>query len=167
MVPDRFGRRPAVFTQVLGSLARRHDTQPTSASPVDHFADQCRLVAIGQTVDKSCRLSLSCQQRSGQRIRLDINHDQVPPVLSTQPGVFDSRGRMPCGIDNNIQPVCCDQRLAVVGDVCGTCRERPAKIGCFQLLVFPTCVQHGLSDTAWQEISYRQDVQAFRETGLR
>ena len=51
VAPHRVGRRRVVHRQVLGALARGDHLEPAGARPVDHLADQRRLVAVRQRVD--------------------------------------------------------------------------------------------------------------------
>ena len=68
MAPYRLRCRGVIGRQVLGALAGGHHLEPGGARPVDHLADQRRLVAIGQGIDDAGRPRARRQKRPGQRV---------------------------------------------------------------------------------------------------
>ena len=124
MIPDRVRGRGGVLRQVLGALAGGHDAEAAGAGPVDHLADQRRLVAIGHRIDQPGAVELLDQIGAGQNVGLDIHHDHVATVLGRQQGVADAGRRMAGRIDHHVEAVGADQRLAILGDAGPARRQR-------------------------------------------
>ena len=51
----------------------------------------------------------------GQNIGLDVHHHDMAAVLRRQQGMADACGGVARGLDHHVQPVCADQRVAVIG----------------------------------------------------
>ena len=93
MRPDGVRRRLVIRGQVLGALARGDHLEAGGAAPVDHLADQRRLVAIRERIDDAGCGCLPREQRSCQRVGFDVDHHDMLPVLATGEDVTDARRR--------------------------------------------------------------------------
>ena len=96
MLPDSVGCHRVVGRQIFGSLACRGDRKPGGARPIDQFAGQRRLVAVGERIDDALRARLLGQQRPRQHIGFDIDHDDVLSGCDRGVGVRDT-GRRAAG----------------------------------------------------------------------
>src|SRR3546814_2295153 len=66
-----------VGRQVLSSLAGGDDRKAAGARPVDHLGDKRRLVAVGEAVDDARLGRLGREQRTCERVGLDVHHHHV------------------------------------------------------------------------------------------
>ena len=109
--------------------ARRRHVEAAGPRPVDQIADQRRLVAIGQRIDDAGLARLLRQHRPGERIRLDIDHNDRLAVAARQQDMLHARRRIAGGVDHQIDRLLGEQRLDIVGNPCGAGAERRAEIG--------------------------------------
>jgi hypothetical protein len=118
---------------VARALAGGDHLEAAGARPVDLLADQRRLVAPGEAVDHARRLRPPGEQRPGERVRLDVDHDDVLAVRDRGERVADARLRDPGRLDDYLDLRTGDQRRRVVADVgtAGLARfgERGRRIG--------------------------------------
>ncbi len=77
MLPHAVRRDGVIGRQIFGALAGGRDLEARRARPVDHFGNQRRLIAIGHRIDHAGRARLAGELGAGQRIGLDIDHDDV------------------------------------------------------------------------------------------
>ena len=121
MRPDRLGRRGVIARQVLGALAGSDDLEAAGARPVDHLADQGRLVAVSHGIDHAGLPAALGQERPRQHVGLDVDHDDVLAVLGGGQGVGDARGRVAGGVDHDVdlsvKPRAGNQRQAVLQEL--------------------------------------------------
>ncbi len=90
MSHTRVGRGAVVVRLVARALAGGDHLEAAGARPVDVLADQRRLVAPGEAVDDARGLRLARQQRTGERIRLDVDHDDVLAVRDRRERMADA-----------------------------------------------------------------------------
>ena len=102
MRPDIVRGDGVIGRQVLGALAGGDDLEPAGARPIDQLAGQRRLVAIGQRIDDALRPRLLGQQRPGQHIGLDIDHDDVLAGGDRGPGMDDAGRRAAGRLDDHL-----------------------------------------------------------------
>ena len=106
------GFRLVIVRLVAGALARRNHLETAGARPIDVLADQRRLVAPGEAVNDARCLRLAGEQRTRQRIGLDVHHDDVLAVLDRFQRVHDpglgNTGRLDDHLDAGMR----DHRLA-------------------------------------------------------
>ena len=79
-VPDIAGRRLVIVRLVARAFAGRDHLEAAGARPIDMLADQRRLIAPGEAVDHARFLRLAREQRARERIRLDVDHDDMLAV---------------------------------------------------------------------------------------
>ena len=84
-LPHRVGSGPMIGRVVARALAGGDHLEAAGARPVDVLADERGLVAPGQRVDDARLARLARQQRPGQRVGLDVDHDDVLAVPRSPP----------------------------------------------------------------------------------
>ena len=167
MAPHAIGCRCMVRRQVLGALAGGDDFKSRRARPVDHFANQCRLVTVGQRIDDARFGRAPRQQRPGQRIGLDIDHDDMLAVLATRQYMGNARRRIAGGIDDDFEVPVADQRLGIVGNVRGAADERLLEVVRRELFVLPAHPPQRLPGTFRIEVGDTQQMNSRRARNLR
>ena len=115
--PDGFRRRLSEMRQPLVAAASRRDVEARSARPVDQFADQRRLVAIGQAVDHARRGGALGQHRAAQSIRLDGDHDHMLAVAESFQRMLGGSDRIAGRLDDDLDVGLADQGLPIVGEM--------------------------------------------------
>ncbi len=86
------------------------------ARPVDHFADQRRLIAIGERVDDARLRRAARKQRAGERIGLHVYHHDVLAVFAARERMAYAGGGAARRIDRDFDGVRPDHRERVVRD---------------------------------------------------
>jgi hypothetical protein len=94
-------------------LCRRDDPEPAGPRPVDVLANQRRLVAPRQRVDDSGLSALPRQQRSGQGIGLDVDHDDMLAVRNRRLAQLDAGSGIARRLDHHVDLGMADQRHGV------------------------------------------------------
>ena len=112
---------------VARALAGGDHLEAAGARPVDVLADQRRLVAPGEAVDDARGLRLARQQRTGERIGLHIDHDDVLAVRDRRERMADAGGRNAGRLDDHLDLGARDQRLGIVRDMGAAGLERVAE----------------------------------------
>ena len=110
-VPDVVGIGLVIVRLVARALAGRDHLEAAGARPVDVLADQRRLVAPGEAVDHARGLGLAREQRAGERIGLDVDHDDVLAVLDRFDRVDDAGLGDAGRLDDHLDAGMRDQRL--------------------------------------------------------
>ena len=118
MLPDAVWRNGVIGGEVLCALAGGDDLEAARPRPVDLLGDQRRLVAIGHRIDDALVARLSRQQRPGEHVGLDIDHDDRRPRLDRGERVGDAGGGVARRLDHDIDGARVGGRLAV-GDEAG------------------------------------------------
>src|SRR5438874_13395243 len=77
MLPDTFRRHVVIGRQIFGALAGGDDAKAGGARPIHHLRGQRRLIAVGERVDHAGLARFLSQQRPGQHVGLDIDHDHM------------------------------------------------------------------------------------------
>jgi hypothetical protein len=90
--------------QILGSLAGGGDLEAARARPIDQFAGQRRLIAIGERIDDPAGPRLLGQERPGQHIGFDVDHDDVLAGGDRRARVGNPRWRTAGRLDNDLDP---------------------------------------------------------------
>ena len=106
-----------IFGQVFGALAGGDHLEAAGARPIDHLADERRLVAVGQRIDQARRRRFARHERPGERIGFHVDHDHVPARLAGQARMAQAGAWIAGGFDHHVEPVGPDQRLGIVGNV--------------------------------------------------
>ena len=97
---------------VARALAGRDHLEAAGARPVDVLADQRRLVAPGQRVDDAGGLGALRQQGAGQRVGLDVDHDDVLAVRDRRERMRDAGARHAGRLDDHLDARVGDHRIA-------------------------------------------------------
>ena len=108
-----------VFRQVFRAFPCCNHAKSAGACPVHQFADQCRLVAVGQRIDDAGAFRLARQGDAGQHVGFDVHHDDVFALRDGAAGVRDAGGRVAGGFDHDFQIGCCHHRHGVIGEARG------------------------------------------------
>ena len=116
MSPHRVGRRRVIGRQVLRAFARGDDVETRRARPVDHLADQRRLVAIRERVDDAGVGRALREQRTGERVGFDVDHHHVLAVAAAREHMTDACGGIAGRVDDDLGLRSGDRRVRVVGD---------------------------------------------------
>ena len=88
MLPHAVRRDRVIGRQIFGAFAGRRDGEARGARPVDHLGNQRRLVAVSERIDDASGARLAREPGAGQRVGLDIDHDDMLAGV-------DRRDRMP------------------------------------------------------------------------
>ncbi len=154
------------FGQVLGALARGHDFEAAGARPVHHLADQGRLVAVGQRIDDAGLARAARQQRAGQRVGLDVDHDDVLAVFAAGQHVADARGRLPGGVDHDVDVGAGDDGLDVVAEIDLAGLERVGGAGGIERAGRPAHPGKRRPGPVGRQVRHRHQPDARRARGL-
>ena len=152
------GRR-VVLGQVLRALAGGDHLEPRGAAPVDHLADQRRLVAVGERVDDAGLPRAPREQRARERVGFDVDHHDVLAVRAAGEHVTDARRRMAGRVDDDLDLRRGNERERVVGDEGGAGlrgggeRSRPHSVAapsrCARAMPWRDPAQDRRSPTTW------------------
>ena len=154
-----------VAGQILGPLACRDDRETASASPVDHLADQRRLIAVGERVDDAGLARASGQQGTGERVGLDVDHDHMDPVGDGRERKADAGARVPGGVDHDVGRAAGDQGLGIVGEPGAATLERLARAP-NNPLCLPAGARQVLARALRRQVGDSNEMQARRGAGL-
>jgi hypothetical protein len=102
MRPDIVGGDHVVGRQVFGSLAGGSNLKAAGPRPIDQLADERRLVAIGERIDDALRPRLLGEQRPGEHVGFDIDHDDMFFCGDRGAGMGNARGRDPGCFDDDL-----------------------------------------------------------------
>ena len=102
MLPDAVGSDGVVGREVLRALAGGDDLEAAGARPVDLLGDQRRLVAIGHRIDDALVAGFPREQRSGEHVGLDIDHDDRRPRLDRGERMRDAGGGIARRLDDDV-----------------------------------------------------------------
>ena len=98
---------------VARALAGGDHREAASARPVDMLADQRGLIAPRQAVDHTRGLGLAREQRTRERVRLDIDHDDVLAVVDRSQSMADAGRRNAGRLDDHLDLGKGDQGLRI------------------------------------------------------
>jgi hypothetical protein len=111
------GRRQAVVSGlVAGALAGGDHRKAARARPVDHLADERRLVAVGHRVDGAGAARLRRQVGPRQHVGLDIDHDDVLALGRCGKRMADAGQRIAGRLDHHLDVGLGDHRNAVLDE---------------------------------------------------
>ena len=116
MLPHAVRRDGVIGRQIFGALAGRGDGEARRARPVDHFGDQRRLIAIGHGIDHACRARLAGEQRAGERIGFDIDHDDVFFRIDRLDRMRNAGRRIACRFDHHFDALVIDGVAPALGE---------------------------------------------------
>ena len=122
--PHGVGRRAVILGQIFGALAGGDHLESRRAAPVDHLADQRRLIAIRQRINDARFACALRQQRAGKRIGLDVDHDDMFAMLTACLHVADPGEGIARRIDDDLDFRRANQRGRIVGDMRGSGLQR-------------------------------------------
>ena len=112
----------------IRKLARGDHLEASGARPVDHLADQRRLIAVRQAVDDASGLGALGEQRADERVGLDVDHHQVLAVLDGGERVANAGRRAARRLDQHVELRRSHEGVGVVSDARriagGGCGER-------------------------------------------
>ncbi len=101
MAPDACRRHVVIGRQIFGALAGGNDAKAGGPRPIHHLCGQRRLIAIGERVDHAGLACLLGEQRSGQHIGLDIDHDDVLARRDRRARMADADGGIAGRLDDH------------------------------------------------------------------
>ena len=142
--------------EILGALPCRDHLEAAQTAPIDEFAGQGRLVAVGHRVHDAGSLGFARQQRPGQHVGLDVHHDDVLALAHGLPGMGHARRRVSGCLDHHVNVVRRNQGAAV-----------PNKPGARHTLRFPADRSADVPRPLRVEVGNHADRQAFRGRHLR
>ena len=116
MVPDRVGSRPPIFRQPLVAAPGGDDREAGGPRPVDQFADQRRLIAIGERVDDARLPRLFRQPGAAEGVCLDIDHDDMLAAGTGPTDMTDPRRGIAGRVDDDLDIGRVEQGIDIVGD---------------------------------------------------
>jgi hypothetical protein len=93
MRPDIIGRDRVIGRQIFGPFTGRGDLEAARTRPIDEFADECGLVAVGERIDDARGSRLFGEQRPGEHVGFDVHHDDVFFGAYRRAGVGNARCR--------------------------------------------------------------------------
>jgi len=151
---------------VARALARSDDLEARGARPVDVFANQRGLIAPGKAVNDARGLGLACEQRTRDRVGLDVDHHDVLAVVDDLQRVRDAGFGNAGRLDDHLDAGMLDDGFRVGSNMCRAALERVIERGCGILLGGPPggC-QLGLRPPD-VEIGDCNDVHTFRQPRL-
>ena len=126
VLPDGSRRGFVIGGQMPGALAGGDDLEAAGARPIDHFAYQRGLIAVGERVHDFRSLRLRRQHGADERVRLHVGHHDVATVAETGARVVHARHGVAGRLDDDVDPVRRDQFLRVLGQ---PDRAAPASVG--------------------------------------
>ena len=109
--PDGIRRGIAVARLEIHPLAGRGHLEAGGARPVDQFADQRRLVAVGHRVDEALRPRLLGEDRPDHHVGLDVDHHEVFAGIDRRQRMAGAGDRMTRRLDDALDLVAGEQRV--------------------------------------------------------
>ena len=156
IAPHRVGGGGVIFRHVFRTLAGGDDLEAARPSPIDLLADQGRLVAVGHAVDGARGFGFACQQRAGQHVGFDVDHDDVFSFRDRLAGVRYAGGGVARGLHDDLHVMGFHHLHRVVG-----------KAGGGDAGFVPTHPAACLARPIRSEVGDRRDLQAGRRRHLR
>ena len=104
MVPDGIGGGLVVGGLVLGALARGYHLEPATTGPVDLFADQRRLIAVGQRIHHAGFVGGDAQPRPDERVGLHVDRHQMLARGEAGQGVLHPTTGLPVASTTSTSP---------------------------------------------------------------
>ena len=166
VAPDGVGRRGGELRHVQRPLAGRRHLEAAGARPVDELADERRLVPVGQGIDDPRFLGAARQERPGQGVGLDVDHDHVASLAAAGEHVADAGRRVAGGVDHHVQARRRDQGAGVVADVGGAALQGGGERRGGALFPGPAGLGEGAPGPPHIEIGDGQHVQSRRGARL-
>ena len=98
---------------VARALAGGDHGEAAGAGPVDMLANERGLIAPCQAVDHARGLGLAREQRPRERVRLDVDHDDVLAVVDRSESMADAGGRNAGRFDDHLDRGECHHGLRI------------------------------------------------------
>ena len=152
---------------MLRALAGADDLEAAQARPLDELADQRGLIAVGERVDDAGRPGATGEQWPDERIRLHVDHHDVPAGLDRAQGMVDARRRIPRRLDHDLHARRGDQPVGVVGQPGRAVPVRVLRTAGGERRVRPAGRDQPFAHQARREIGDADDVDAGRAARLR
>src|SRR5918993_1825787 len=167
ILPDRVRGRCMKAGMVAGALAGADNREPACPGPIDLLANNGRLVAVSQAVDETGLAGFVGQERTGDHIGFDIDHDYVPSGFDGREAMLDSSFGASGRFDQDVETIRLDQMLVGIGY-----EGRPGREGCVKtvrriLLLAPTDPLACFPRPGGVEISNPEHVDSRGLTSLR
>jgi hypothetical protein len=153
--------------QVFRTLARAHDLETRDSRPIDELGNQRRLIAISERVKDTGLGGSPREKRSGQRVRLDIDHHQVPLTLTAGKSVLDSRRGTARRLHDHLEAVRGDERACVVRKERSTSDESFADRLCLRVTLRGSDADESPPSAVEVEVGHPDQVQPRRPQRLR
>ena len=145
---------------------RRTPRRSRRRAPVDHLADQCRLIAVREAVHQARLPGARGEHRTDQHVRFDVDHHEVPALLDRGERMAGADAGIAGRLDHHIQARRGDQGGAVVGQMRAPGRARGIEIGRVHLLIRPAGVAHEAARAVRLQIGDAEHLQPGRRAGL-
>ena len=137
ILEHRIGGLLVEVGEVARALAGRDDLEAAGPRPVDLFADQRRLIAVGQRIDHAGLFGPAGEQGAGQGVGFDVDHDDVLAGIDAEKRVADAGGGIAGGVDDDLDAAGRDHRRGVVADVGAAAPQGLGDRGCGVLFGAP------------------------------
>ena len=105
--------------KIFGAFAGGDHFKAGGARPVDHFADQGRLIAIGERVDDAGLRRAPREQGAGERVGFHVDHHDVLAVFAAGKCMAYAGRGAASGVDGDFDCIGFDDCQRVVGDESG------------------------------------------------
>ena len=106
------------------------------------------------------------QQRAGQRVGLDVDHDDVLAVFAAGQHVLDAGGRLTGGVDHDLDVGAGDDGIGVVGEIDLVVLERVGGAVGVERGRRPAHPGQRGARPSWRQVGHRHQAQAGRARGL-
>ncbi len=141
--------------------------EAAGARPIDMLTNERGLIAPRQAVDHTGGLRLAREQRTGDRIRLHVDHHDVLAMGDCAQGVVDA-GRWDAGrLDDDLDLGESDQRVGICSHMRATTFERLTQRGRGNRPIVPSGYAKLAQRAGDIEIGDRNDVHPARQPRLR
>ena len=102
--------------EIFCAFSGGDDAETGGAGPVHHLGGERRLVAIGERIDHAGLARFFRQQRSGQYVGLDIDHDDMLAGRNRRARMSDADGGIAGRLHHDVHRAARNRARAIVGE---------------------------------------------------